>query len=104
MRKIKKVISLRDAGDDLLEGRQFYDSIEPGVGDYFWDSIMGDIKSLVLYGGIHSHKHGFYRMPAKRFPYSIYYTIDQKCIYVIAVLPMRQDPELIKEKLTERRC
>jgi len=98
-----QVIALRDVREDLLEGKQFYDSIELGVGDYFWDSIMGDIKSLVLYGGIHSHKHGLYRMPAKRFPYSIYYTVDQNRVHVIAVLPMRQDPQMIKEKLTERR-
>lgn len=102
MKKIKQVIALREVGDDLDEGKHFYDDIEFGVGDYFWDSIMGDIKSLLLYGGIHARMHGFYRMTAKRFPYSIYYLIEQEIVQVIAVLPMRKNPKWVKDRLSNR--
>jgi hypothetical protein len=103
MNKIRKVIALREVGDDLYEGKHFYDDIEFGVGDYFWDSIMGDIKSLLLYGGIHTQIHGFYRMAAKRFPCSIYYLIERKIVQVVAVLPMRKNPKWIKDKLRRRK-
>jgi len=45
----------------------FYDQKEAGVGNYFWDSLLADIESLVIYAGIHNKKYGFHRMFAKRF-------------------------------------
>ncbi len=33
--KIKDVLILEKAVDDLNEGKSFYDHQEPGVGDYF---------------------------------------------------------------------
>ncbi len=97
MKKVKKVVVLNDVAQDLNNGKEFYELKEPGVGDYFWDSQMADIKSLIIYSGIHTIKKGYYRMPAKRFPYSIYYTIEDGVAHVIAVLPMRKDPLWIEE-------
>ena len=74
----------------LDDGRLFYDEKETGVGDYFWDSLVADIESLTIYAGVHSKKFGYHRMPAKRFPYAIYYEIHDDTAYVIAVLPMRR--------------
>ncbi|WP_084605197.1 hypothetical protein [Desulfonatronum thioautotrophicum] len=102
MRKIQQVVVLREVGGDLVDGKSFYDFIEPGVGNYFWDCIMADIQSLLLYGGIHPRMNGLYRMPAKRFPYSIYYTMDQSNVYVVAVLPMRRSPHGIRQTLAGR--
>jgi hypothetical protein len=65
---VKDVIILKEVADDLNDGKAFYDKRESGVGVYFWDSLLADIESLVLYAGIHSKEHGFYRMLAKRFP------------------------------------
>jgi len=45
---VSKVIVLDDVPRDLREGKSFYDELESGVGDYFWDSIIADIESLVL--------------------------------------------------------
>ena len=33
--KVKDVLTLKEAADDLNEGRAFYDIQEPGVGNYF---------------------------------------------------------------------
>lgn len=100
--KIKDVRVLKEAIIDLEEGKSFYDQNEYGVGDYFWDSIISDIESLVIYAGIHNKKYGFYRMLAKRFPFAVYYEIINKIAYVIAVLPMRRDPSWIRKKLKTR--
>ncbi|MBF0119230.1 MAG: type II toxin-antitoxin system RelE/ParE family toxin [Desulfobacterales bacterium] len=100
--KIKNVFILKDAVNDLKDGEFFYEQNEVGVGKYFWDSLIADIESLVIYAGIHNKNYSFYRMFAKRFPYAIYYEIKDKIAYVIAVLPMRRAPIWIRRKLKER--
>ena len=87
----------------MNEGRTFYDLKEPGVGDYFWDCIIADIESLVIYAGIHRKKLDFFQMFAKRFPYAIYYDVIEGIAYVAAMLPMRRDPAWISKQLRERR-
>ncbi len=92
---------LKEAVSDLRTGRSFYSNTEKGVGNYFWDSLIADIESLVIYAGIHNKKSEFYCMPVKRFPYAIYYEINNDTVYVTAILPMRRDPAWIKNKLTK---
>lgn len=100
--KVREVVILREVAGDLNDGKAFYDRGETGVGDYFWDSLLADIESLVVYAGIHSRAHGLYRMLAKRFPYGVYYEIAAEIVYVVAVLPMRRSPEWVKSKLEGR--
>ncbi len=96
---IKRIQILSDAENDLDEGREFYDKQGENIGDYFWDSLLSDIDSLVIFAGIHRQEFGFYRMLSKRFPYAIYYEVNGDVASVIAVLPMRRDPVWIKDKM-----
>ncbi len=52
--KIVQVLVLDEVADDLNDGKDFYDQSEAGVGDYFWDSLISDIESLIIYAGIHN--------------------------------------------------
>ena len=97
--KIKEIRVLKEAYDDLKEGKDFYAHKEQGVGDYFWDSLIADIESLVLFAGIHIKIFGFHRMLSKRFPYAIYYEIKDGVVQVVSILPMRRDPAWIRKKL-----
>ncbi|MGV8073752.1 MAG: type II toxin-antitoxin system RelE/ParE family toxin [Syntrophobacteraceae bacterium] len=99
---VKDVVILKEVANDLNGGKAFYDQREAGVGDYFWDSLLADIESLLIYAGIHSREHGLYRMLAKRFPYAVYYEIADEIAYVVAVLPMRRNPSWIKRKMKNR--
>jgi hypothetical protein len=101
--KIKDVYILQEAVEDLNEGKSFYDLQEKGVGDYFWDCIVSDIESLIIYAGIHRKKLGLFQMFSKRFPYAIYYEIVGHLAYVVAILPMRRDPAWISKQLMGRR-
>lgn len=100
--KVWKVIALKEVANDLEEGRLFYDRKEPGIGDYFFDSLISDIESLKLFAGIHSKRFGYHRMLSKRFPFAIYYKLDEDTAIVIAVLDMRRDPAWIHGKLEKR--
>jgi hypothetical protein len=100
--KARDVVILREVADDLNDGKAFYDEGEPGIGDYFWDSLLADIESLTIYAGIHCRVHGLYRMFAKRFPYAIYYEVADEVAYVVAVLPMRRSPQWIQNRLKDR--
>jgi hypothetical protein len=55
-----------------------------------------------MYAGIHGKKYGYYRMSSKRFPYSIYYEVDGNIAYVVAVLPMRRNPDWVIGKMRKR--
>jgi hypothetical protein len=100
--EIRRVFVLEEAVADLDNGRIFYDERQPGLGDYFSDSLLSDLESLVIYGGIHEKAMGFHRMLSKRFPYAIYYEVKDYNAYVVAVLPMRRDPKWTKGKLEKR--
>ena len=96
------VVVLEDAAEDMESGRRFYESREPGIGDYFIESILSDISSLALYSGIHPIHLGFRRMLSKRFPFGIYYEIESETAYVYAILDMRRDPLWIRSELRKR--
>lgn len=100
--KAKDIVILKEAINDLKDGQAFYNQREVGVGDYFWDSLISDIESLIIYAGIHLKQYGFYRMLAKRFPYAIYYELKDNIAYVVAILPMHRDLEWIKKRLKKQ--
>lgn len=100
--KAFRIRILEDAERDLHQGKQFYEQQSPNLGDYFFDSVVSDIESLLIYAGIHNKQLGFYRMFAKRFPYAIYYDFDGETVTVVAVLAMRRNPVLIRDMLLGR--
>ncbi len=90
----------RSAETDLLEGFVFYEEQQPGIGDYFIDSLFADIDALTLFAGIHPKPDGhLYRTLAKRFPFAIYYELCDDVATVVAVLDCRQNPASITERL-----
>ena len=46
--KVKNVFVLKEAVDDLNEGKSFYDFQANGAGEYFFDCIVADIESLII--------------------------------------------------------
>jgi plasmid stabilization system protein ParE len=66
----------RSAQKDIDISRNFYESQSPGLGEYFYDSIIADLDSLKFMAGIHPIHFGFHRKLASRFPFTIYYEIE----------------------------
>lgn len=94
-----KIRILSSAYNDLKRGRMFYEKQAENLGEYFFDSLFSDIDSLILYAGIHFKHFGYFRMLSKRFPYAIYYKIEEDEIVVWRVLDCRQDPKKTKKQL-----
>ena len=97
-----KIRILTSAYNDLKKGRIFYSTQADNLGDYFLDTLFSDIDSLVLYGGIHQKIFGYHRMLSSRFPYAIYYKLDENSdIVVWRVLDCRQDPKKTEKQLID---
>lgn len=95
-----KVRILEDAERDLEEGRRFYELQSPGLGAYFLDSLFSDIDSLILYAGVHRLAFGkYFRLMSKRFPFLVYYTIEETHILIHAVLDGRRHPSWSRKRL-----
>ena len=94
---------LSSAVDDLHAGRLFYEMQGEGLGEYFFDSLFSDIDALVLYAGIHLKVFGYHRLLSKRFPYAIYYTVENDLAVVWRVLDLRRHPDKIRQALDHGR-
>ena len=93
-------LSLTDLSqEDIYSSQKFYEDQSPNLGIYFYDSIIVDLDALRFYAGIHQKYFGFYRMITKRFPYAIYYDIEDSMVVVHAVLHTRRDLKFIEERL-----
>ena len=88
-----------EAQQDLIDGAASYDDREPGIGNYFLDSLFSDIDSLILYAGIHPVIHRYHRLLSKRFPFAVFYRVDGLVVRVRAVLDCRRDPAWIRRRL-----
>jgi len=100
---IENIIALEEVSLDLKIAEAFYEKQNKGLGGYFRDSIISDIESLWLYGGIHSRVFDLYRLLSKRFPYGVYYEIKENTIIIIAILDLRQNPNNISSFISSRR-
>ena len=91
---------LDEAKDDIVNGGLFYrrQGGEP-LKDRFVDSIFASIDTLAFSANAHPVRHGCHRLLADRFPYSIYYRIEDDVVKVWRVLDNRRDPEWIERQL-----
>jgi hypothetical protein len=70
------------------------------VGRYFLDSLYSDIGSLVVNAGMHPiHFRKYHRLLSKKFPFAVYYRVENRTAYVYAVLDCRKNPAWIRKKL-----
>jgi hypothetical protein len=91
---------LDSALQDLIEGYWFYEKQKEGLGSYFLDSLFSDIDSLRIYAGIHPiYFSRYYRLLSKRFPFAVYYRINDDTVLIYAVIDCRRNPAWIKGKL-----
>jgi len=87
-----KLRILPSALTDLTSGKSFYARLDPGLGEYFLNSLFSDIDSLAHHAGSHRKVFGYHRLLSKRFPFAVYYTKEGDVCVVWRVLDCRQNP------------
>ena len=99
-----KIRILRSARQTVADGITFYERQGAGLGAYFLNSIMSDLRSLKIYAGVHQqYRDTFYRMTCSKFPYSIYYRKEGSTVDIYAVLDDRRNPTWTKDLLDKMR-
>ena len=97
-----KINILSSAKKDLVDGYLFYENQTQSIGSYFLDSLYSDIDSLIITAGIHHIVFNkYFRMLSKRFPFAVFYTIENNIIKVVAILDCRQKPAWIRKRLVK---
>ena len=95
-----KIKILNSANQDLIDGYWFYEKQEEGLGIYFLYTLFSDIDSLKVYAGIHPmHFEKYHRLLSKRFPFAVYYRVENDTALVYAVLDCRRNPAWIRNKM-----
>jgi plasmid stabilization system protein ParE len=94
-----KIRILPQARQDLEIGADYYELKDKGLGADFLAAILGDIDRLKIHGGVHRFVHGFQWSVSKRFPFAIYYLVENQQVDIYAVLDCRQDPKKTIERL-----
>jgi hypothetical protein len=94
-----KILDLAER--DLIEGFRFYEAQEAGLGSYFLTNLFADIESLRLYAGVHEKPFkAYYRLLSRRFPFAVFYTLDNDTGFVHAIVDCRRDPAWTRDRLT----
>jgi hypothetical protein len=93
---------MAEAASDVEDARDFYELLEPGVGELFVDSILADMDNLKSFHGVHPMHFGFHRMLSDRFPFGIFYRDKGMETQVFAVLDLRRHPNWIRRELRKR--
>lgn len=99
--KLFQVRITASAEADLIDGFEFYELQQLGLGNYFLDSLYSDIDSLCFSAGTHiQYYKQLSRALSRRFPFAIYYRFERRIAYVVAVLDCRQNSKTIRKRLS----
>ena len=95
-----RVEILASAAEHIADGYWFYENQLPGLGAHFRASILADIRSLSINAGVHElHFEKYFRAVSKRFPFAIFYLVEEQVARVYAVVDCRRNPEWVKRQL-----
>jgi len=89
--------------DDVVAGYEWYEEKSRGLGEEFlgmFDSAVSEILRHPLLAP--ELDRGFRRRLLRRFPYAIYYTIENNMIIVSGFFHCARDPASIRRNLLER--
>ncbi|MBU1170645.1 MAG: type II toxin-antitoxin system RelE/ParE family toxin [Proteobacteria bacterium] len=80
--------------DDLELAFVWYERQRRGLGFEFLDCVEATIQNIIDCPEIYQIRYSnFHGSPIRRFPFSIFYTIEEHEIIVHSVFDNRQDPE-----------
>jgi plasmid stabilization system protein ParE len=89
-----------EAHADLEEAALWYEDQRPGLGEIFSRQMFALIDQIAEWPlrfsvVARSVRRGF----LYRFPYAVYFIVDERAIVIIAVLHQRRDPAVWKRRM-----
>jgi len=95
---------LPEVEDDAISGYSRYETKSSGLGEEFlrmFYACAGDIPhNPLLYQKVHN---GFRRCLLRRFPYAIYFIINNDQIIITGLFHCARDPRAVESKLLNRK-
>jgi plasmid stabilization system protein ParE len=83
-----------EAEQDLSEAYHYYQDCRDGLGDEFLLCIEATLATITrqpsLYASVHRNVH---RALIHRFPFGVFYFVEDDHIIVVAVMHMRRSPQ-----------
>lgn len=99
-----RLILTPDAKRDLREAQRWYEQQRSGLGVALRDELDGLFALILdqpkLFIEIKPRVH---RVPLRRFPYLVFYSLRAQVIYVLAILHHARDPETWKSRFESYR-
>ena len=87
------VVWIPEANEDLLEARAWYDNIRPGLGERFALAVEGTVNALAVhplqFTVVYRNRR---RAGVRRFPYGIFFEVQDNRIVVIACFHSSRNP------------
>jgi toxin ParE1/3/4 len=84
---------------DLEEAEDWYDEQRPGLGAEFRQTIADLFARLAANPQIYPKVHGEIRRAVlRRFPYLVYFLIEDTKVIILGVLDSRRDPEIHRRR------
>ena len=97
---IERVIHTPEAGDDVAESYDWYESREPGLGEDFLRCIEACLLTIQRHPlAFPVAADEFRHAPIRRFPYEIFYEPTDDTIIVYSVFHCSQDPQKWRKRL-----
>jgi plasmid stabilization system protein ParE len=95
---------LPEVEDDAINGYSWYETKAPGLGEEFlrmFYACSSDIlRNPLLYPKVHDE---FRRCLIRRFPYALYFTINNEQVIVTGLFHGARDPRTIESMLQNRK-
>ena len=95
----RRVSVRRLAKQDIREARGWYRKISPVLADDFLRAVDDAIKLAserpLAFQRVH---RTFRRVLLHRFPYALFYDVQEQAIIVVAVLHQARDPEILNTR------
>jgi toxin ParE1/3/4 len=86
------------AETDLREAKEWYESQRAGLGEEFVSEIEAALRMLIRDPQRHTvYYRGFRRVFVRRFPYKLFYRVEDNRVIVFRILHVRRDhPRLLR--------
>ena len=100
---MSELVFLFSADADIQSAYDFYEAYQAGRGEVFMhhlDAGFGRVRDFPEIAPVFHGKHR--RLLVHGFPYGIFYTIEGRRIVIAGVMDLRQDPDVIRQRLSGR--